>query len=114
MTCRWAEWNRSELEEWRCHEPLVLGFGEPPLVGSWRFFGVNMRDWKAAGVKNDQIMWRFPSLCGPEKALWQPKEPALPLPSRIIAFFGAMLDDYRAVIVLACLALIIFLSASTS
>lgn len=51
----------------QCHEPLVKGFRLPhfmyhSLKGPWR------------GWEDDQGQtWAFPTLCGKEKALWQPR-----------------------------------------
>lgn len=58
-TCKWLVWptTGSCLYFARCHEPLIKGFGEAPYIydapdGSGR---------------------RDCALCGPEKALWQPR-----------------------------------------
>lgn len=62
-TCRWQKYQR-------CEEPLVKAFGKGhrliPYMPSVEERKSLWRDDKGLG-------WDFPTLCGPEKALWQPK-----------------------------------------
>ncbi|MGL5736199.1 MAG: hypothetical protein ACRCYS_15145 [Beijerinckiaceae bacterium] len=53
-TCRWAD----KFKAAWCHHPLVKGFGEEFHMGMDR-----------SGLPHK----RYPPLCGPEKALWEPK-----------------------------------------
>lgn len=62
-TCKWLEGATSgfHFNYSRCHEPLIKGFGEAPYIYDARD-GSGRRDC---------------ALCGPEKALWQPRPSTL-------------------------------------
>ena len=66
--CRFCSGSSDFLWEARyCGEPLVRGF-EPPHVLRHELYKPR------TGWRDDQGRhWDFPHLCGPEKALWQPK-----------------------------------------
>lgn len=84
-TCAHALRMGKSLPEWTCCEPLVKGFGDAPMVGTWRTtaFDYGRLVQHTEKVAGCETYWRFPMPCGPEKALWQPKPP---LCQRIIAF----------------------------
>lgn len=52
-SCRWAD----KFEAAWCHQPLVKGFGDRVHMGM-----------------GEEISKTIPNLCGPEKALWEPKQ----------------------------------------
>jgi len=73
MPCAACEWFKPNNDHWKspeyrnkyryCAQPLVIGFGKAPTYG----------------LENQDV-----SLCGPEKALWEPR---LTFWQRIIAWF---------------------------
>lgn len=101
-SCRFATMTaNAHLIDWYCHEPLVVGFGKEHHVGTaWRSsFPVQV--WKdTAGNR-----WDFPRLCGPEKALWQPKTPKLATWQRVKQWWGADTGGWPTLIALAASAL---------
>lgn len=67
--CRHFEWQRGF--EQRCINPLVQGFGRPPVIREgWGEFDL-------------------PELCGHEKALWEPRQADLPTGFWIVALLLA-------------------------
>jgi hypothetical protein len=66
-TCRWA---KGDYKPELCTEPLVKGFGEPH---AFRQYAISAEEYMRTWQDGEGRIWNFPKLCGPEKALWQPK-----------------------------------------
>lgn len=74
-SCRWCEDGGLGKRHLKCREPLVIGFYK--------------HGWTWAYDCND-ITVDLAKLCGPEKALWQPKPT---LWQRIIEWIEGLFDD---------------------